>query len=414
MLKKLEKMGITASINRSSVESEIVRIFNGEVSIVERGVFEPITVYIMKGKRRANIYAKMDEDEDKVAKRAADLLKNIGEMQFKGITPGRFKYELKRRDIKQKDIVDDLMEESSSRGITLNGTIKRYKEKVEVTDSFGKDIRIQNGNTELNLNGRKSYVGAYSRVYENNEKIQAKEAVDEIEKFADIKPNWVDFQGKLDVVLLPMASSVLFSMLAQAASAFDILNHESFLVDKLNTEIASKDVSVQDRFDGPEFSPFDDENTKSSNFYIVKDGMLLELLHNNTTADIMKAKNHGNAGIVSGQPRNIFVDNGDLSYYDLLNKSDRCIVVNNLWYTRFNNVLKGDYSTMPKDAVLLVERGTVKGTIKNLRISDNILNQLKNIIYLGNDGRYVKSWEVEIPTHAPSVMLKDVNFTKSY
>ncbi|MCW1301686.1 MAG: TldD/PmbA family protein, partial [Candidatus Parvarchaeota archaeon] len=364
--------------------------------------------------RRANIYAKMDEDEDKVAKRAADLLKNIGEMQFKGITPGRFKYELKRRDIKQKDIVDDLMEESSSRGITLNGTIKRYKEKVEVTDSFGKDIRIQNGNTELNLNGRKSYVGAYSRVYENNEKIQAKEAVDEIEKFADIKPNWVDFQGKLDVVLLPMASSVLFSMLAQAASAFDILNHESFLVDKLNTEIASKDVSVQDRFDGPEFSPFDDENTKSSNFYIVKDGMLLELLHNNTTADIMKAKNHGNAGIVSGQPRNIFVDNGDLSYYDLLNKSDRCIVVNNLWYTRFNNVLKGDYSTMPKDAVLLVERGTVKGTIKNLRISDNILNQLKNIIYLGNDGRYVKSWEVEIPTHAPSVMLKDVNFTKSY
>jgi len=307
-----------------------------------------------------------------------------------------------------------LLKESSQTGIILNGTIKQNKIKTHTVDSFGKDISVQAGSSELNLNGKKSYVGAYGRVYSQNEKIDPKTVINEIEGLADIKPNWVDFQGKADAILLPMASSVLFSMLAQSASAFNILNHESFLVDKINTYVASEVVSMQDRFDGPEFTPFDDENTKCSNFYIVKDGKLLELLHNNTTAAALKAKNHGNAGIISGEPRNLFVDNGNLSYDELLGKTERCIVINNLWYTRFNNILKGDYSTMPKDAVLLIERGTVKGAIKNLRISDNILNQMKNILYFGNNGRYVKSWENDIPTHVPSILVKDVNFTKSY
>lgn len=414
LIKKLEKESITSSITYSVSESEITRIFDSEASIEEKHALEQIVVYVTKGKKRTNIYAKTNDSEDKIVSRAVSLLSNIGETQFEGITAGKVKYKFSGKPAKQNNIVADFLDESAKAGITLNGTIKQNKVKVHIVDSFGKDISIQTNGNEVNLNGKKSYIGAYGRVYGQDEKIDAKAAINEIESLADIKPTWVDFQGKADAILLPMASSVLFSMLAQSASAFDVLNHESFLVDRVNTDVASEVVSIQDRFDGPDFTPFDDENTKCSNFYIVKNGKLLELLQNNTTAAAMKTKNHGNAGIISGAPRNLFLENGSLSYNELLEKTERCIVVNNLWYTRFNNILKGDYSTMPKDAVLLVEKGVVKGAIKNLRISDNILNQLKNVMYFGNDARYVKSWENEIPTHVPSVLVKDVNFTKSY
>ena len=89
------------------------------------------------------------------------------------------------------------------------------------------------------------------------------------------------------------------------------------------------------------------------------------------------------------------------------------MIVTNVWYTRFQNYATGDFSTIPRDGLFLVENGKVSGAVKELRISDNLLNILKNAVAIGNKPEQVFGWEVEMPVITPAVLVKDIHFTKS-
>jgi len=89
------------------------------------------------------------------------------------------------------------------------------------------------------------------------------------------------------------------------------------------------------------------------------------------------------------------------------------IYVTNCWYTRFQNYSTGDFSTIPRDGIFLVEDGELSDPIKEIRISDNMQRLLKNISALGNDTRHIHWWEAETPCFTPHVMIKDVNITRS-
>ena len=89
------------------------------------------------------------------------------------------------------------------------------------------------------------------------------------------------------------------------------------------------------------------------------------------------------------------------------------IYITNTWYTRFSNYLAGDFSTIPRDGIFLIEKGEIKYPIRGIRVSDNMLNVLKNVKAVGNDPKQILFWlEVTTPTIAPHVLVKDVNITK--
>jgi len=91
----------------------------------------------------------------------------------------------------------------------------------------------------------------------------------------------------------------------------------------------------------------------------------------------------------------------------------RGLVVTNVWYTRFQNYSSGDFSTIPRDGMFLIENGKIVGPVKELRISDNMLSILSNVVAVGNKPEQVFGWEVEIPVNTPPVVVKDVRLTKS-
>jgi len=80
---------------------------------------------------------------------------------------------------------------------------------------------------------------------------------------------------------------------------------------------------------------------------------------------------------------------------------------------RYQNYRTGDFSTIPRDGMFLIRNGTISSSIRELRISDNMLRILKNIKEIGRTRIWVKWWEVDIPTLAPYVVVEDLNFTKS-
>ena len=73
----------------------------------------------------------------------------------------------------------------------------------------------------------------------------------------------------------------------------------------------------------------------------------------------------------------------------------------------------GLYSTIPRDACFLVKNGEKVAPIHNIRISDDLPRQLSNIKSLSKQRKWIKWWEVEVPTLSPSIIIEQVPVTRS-
>ncbi len=124
-------------------------------------------------------------------------------------------------------------------------------------------------------------------------------------------------------------------------------------------------------------------------------------------------KSTGNAGLVNPQPRNVVMGAGDMSQEEMIRECKNGLYITDVWYTRFQNYQTGDFSTIPRDAILVIKNGEIVGSIKNIRVSDNIQKMFENVVALGKEQQWIHWWEVTIPTYLPHVLVNNVNITKS-
>jgi len=158
---------------------------------------------------------------------------------------------------------------------------------------------------------------------------------------------------------------------------------------------------------------FDDEGVPTRRNVIIDEGVLKSYLHNSTSAKKFGVETTGNAGLISPHPWNLVIGPGERSFEELLAEIDRGIYVTNDWYLRYQNYRRGDFSTIPRDGMFLVEKGDISSSIRELRISDNMLRIFQNILGLSRSRSWVKWWEVSTPTLTPYALIEGLNFTKS-
>ena len=63
--------------------------------------------------------------------------------------------------------------------------------------------------------------------------------------------------------------------------------------------------------------------------------------------------------------------------------------------------------------MFLIRNGEIKTSIRELRISDNMLRIFRSITGLSDSRQWVKWWEVAVPTLTPYAVVEDMIFTKS-
>ena len=97
----------------------------------------------------------------------------------------------------------------------------------------------------------------------------------------------------------------------------------------------------------------------------------------------------------------------------MISQIKRGVYLTNIWYTRFQNYHTGDFSTIPRDGAFLIKNGEIVHPIKNIRLSENIINILKSTVALGKDVKQIRGWEVETPTTTPMALVKGLNVTRS-
>jgi PmbA protein len=223
-------------------------------------------------------------------------------------------------------------------------------------------------------------------------------------------------QGRYDVIFSPTVSADLVEHVGEFASAFTVLTGGSFLENLLGKQVAVPDFSLVDEGIGDETfggRSFDDEGVSTQKTTIIKNGIAETYLHNSTTANVFKTSTTGSAGIIDPHPWNLSVEPGDSSFEEMVKETKRGVVITNNWYTRFQNYRAGEYSTVPRDAAFYIENGEIKNAVAELRVSDSIPRQLQNIFLLSKERRWVKWWEVNIPTFSPWIAVREVPITRA-
>jgi PmbA protein len=236
-------------------------------------------------------------------------------------------------------------------------------------------------------------------------------------RFAKASANPMDGEpGKYEAVLGPLVFADLACQVGRSASAFNVDMGLSFLGGKIDQKIASDKFGLADdaTLKGSYGAfPFDAEGMPTRRTAIIENGTLRSYLHNSATAKKFGTESTANAGLMIPHPFNLVVEAGDKTLEDLIGSVDKGVYVTNDWYLRYQNYATGDFSVIPRDALFFIKNGQVEKSIRELRISDNMLRILSNVSALTRERKWVKWWEVEVPTLSPSVLVDNINFTKS-
>jgi len=228
--------------------------------------------------------------------------------------------------------------------------------------------------------------------------------------------------GTYDLILSPTIAANVIGQVPESANPFYIMMGLSPLGDKMGAQIAPEFVTAYEDplfLGGLQSTPFDWEGTPSKTIKIVDKGVLKALVHNTTTGRLYETKSTGSSRMVDmgggtklllPAASNLVFENGKYSVEELLDVDRPAIYVTCNWYTRFQNYQTGEFSTIPRDAMFLVNKGEMK-PIKNMRISDNLMRMFANIDALGNDRTQVYWWEVPTPTIIPTMRIRDCKMT---
>ncbi|MEM3877602.1 MAG: metallopeptidase TldD-related protein, partial [Candidatus Woesearchaeota archaeon] len=238
---------------------------------------------------------------------------------------------------------------------------------------------------------------------------ESAELANEIFSDVKIKP------GRYDVLFYPLPFASLVELTAYSCSIFEVEAGSSFLENKLEKQVSSRDFTLMDdptQEGGIGSVLFDDEGVPAKRKALIENGVLKTYLHNTSTARRYGIESTGNAGLIIPTPFNIVLKPGKSEIDNMISSIKKGLIVTNLWYTRFQNYRTGEFSTLPRDQVFYIKNGRIIGQARRIRISDTMPNILKNVSSIGKNSKKIIGWEVETPVETPPVLIRQVGITR--
>jgi PmbA protein len=369
------------------------------------------------------------KDVDGSVKRLLGLAKVSQENpMFGGFAKGTFKYAKNKADKNLADLESptefvfeaiDAAEKEAGTKVDSGGILFTRFEDVYLASSEGPVGIDSRSSVELSIRAFSEHEASghgveCSSSLKDFKPARAGTKAGEIAKLA--RNPKVGDEGVYDVIFDPLIFGSALGMWAGMVSAFAVMIQMSVFVNKLGQKVAPENVTFRDNPAAYSASNrvFDDEGVPTRENIVIDHGVLKTFLHNASTAKIFKTETTGNAGLVFPNSWNIEMDAGDMNKHELFGEVKKGLYLTNTWYTRFQNYMKGDFSTIPRDGIFLIENGEVKQSLKDLRISDNALTMLGSIAAISKERQHVHWWmEADPPSLSPYVLIKNVHMTKS-
>lgn len=222
-------------------------------------------------------------------------------------------------------------------------------------------------------------------------------------------------EGNYDIILSPFIFASFVNSMGFLASAFNVSAGLSPLAGNLGKEVATRDLTMSDDATEDTIGKrlFDDEGVPTSSTKLIERGILKTYLHNTSTAKRMGAKSTGNAGLIVPVPFSLIVEKGDWKAEEILSEAKDALYLTNTWYTRYQNRVTGDFSSIPRDGIFRVKGGEVVESWRNIRISDNMLNLFKSVECLSRERKEVMWYSLDCPAVVPWAFARNIKVTRS-
>ncbi len=429
MVKKGKALGADEVIARTILgQHKQTRFSNSQIDITVEWNNYVTNVVLAWNKRLVATQIQNFQNIDLILEQLFKLAKVSKENStFGGIAKGTFKYPKPKADKKLLQLEDsseyvfeaiDAARKAAGTDVNTGGILYTEYEDIYLVSSegpIGHDIRSA---IELSIR-------AFSQIDASGHGVECCSSLKDFKPFrAGEKAGRIarlaknpksGEEGKYDVVFDPLFFGSMLGVWGDMASAYYVMIQMSVFANKLGQKVAPDMVTLRDN--PAEYSVsnriFDDEGVPVRENLLIDHGVLKKYLHNTSTAKLFKTETTANAGLVRPTPWNLEMDSGDMSIDELFSEVKRGLYLTNTWYTRFQNYATGDFSTIPRDGVLLIEKGEIKQSWKDMRLSDNSLRLLNQISGISRERQHVHWWiEANPPSLSPYVLARNIQMTK--
>ncbi|MCL2155406.1 MAG: TldD/PmbA family protein [Leptospirales bacterium] len=265
-------------------------------------------------------------------------------------------------------------------------------------------------------------VSAYSgfEIVENRESL----AEDVVKRAVDLLDAEPAPSGTYNIIADPKLSGVFIHEAFGHMSEADFIHENPRMKDimVIGKEFGPQGLNVYDDgtlhgFAG--YIPFDDEGILPSKIPLIKDGLLSGRLHSRETAAKMNEELTGNGRAISvmRQPivrmTNTYIDNGEYSKDDIFASMDDGLYAVDVIGGQTNL----EMFTFTAGYGYLIKNGKPKNMFRDIVLTGNVFNTLKNIEMIGNDkelfgglGGCGKGGQSPLPVSfgGPHIKIKDV------
>jgi len=412
-----KKLGATdSSVVVSNSISETVNFRNEKLDESNRSdnLSIGITTYIGKKKSSISSSNLLKDNLETLIEKCIETTKNTPEDEFNSL-PDK---DLLATEIKDLDLYDDthIKNENKIEYLKkLEAAASNDKKIINTESSFTEDksnfilansIGFSMGYTSSSFMASSVTVAkddkSMERDYEYTSKCYLKDIQDaeELGKLAaeqtirKLSPKKIGSE-KIAIIFDKRIAKGILNTLAGAISSSAISRGTSFLKGKINQKIFSDEINIFDKPDilkGLGSRSFDSEGVKTNTLKLVERGVLKHYLMDTYNGKKLNIRSNGRCGGTS----NLYFDNGNISYKDLLSSNPRCLYITET-IGHGSNIVTGDYSVGATG--FLIENGEFKYPINEITIAGNFKDMFQNIT-LAND------LEFKYATNSPTMMIE--------
>ncbi len=419
-----------------SANTQQVRFSNSQIDAVNAWSERHAILFVAIGKHVVSSDLRSRDDYDELVKRLVTQAKKAPENEgYGGIASGKFKYKPARIDraiVGLKDpskMAHEAISAAESEGANnVGGTLFVRHQTSGIASSAGPLATDESASVDLSVRAfsQPEASGHAVSCSPRLSRLRPKDTGAKAGRLAVMAKNPAQgAQGKSDFILEPLFIGGLINSTSNMMSAFQVDIGVSMYAKMIGKRVASEEVTIVDDpiSDSTSRRAFDHEGAPCRRNIVVKDGILKTYLHNTSTAKRFKTKSTANAGplipttfTTAGQPvpfHPVIVP-GDWKVDEMIADTKRGLYANNTWYTRYQNYTTGEFSTIPRDAILRIENGEIVGAVKNIRVSDNMMNLWKSADAISRSSEEVFWWdEAAPPSTLPTARFKGLNVTRS-
>lgn len=430
IVKELSKIYDEVAVLINNSERVMIKIWNSEPSVVQSWFDWDLGVRLAKNGRVWVLWYRF-KDPEHLIKSAQNLFNYVDKVQESEIY-APLPEEVSCKPVENAfdvNVTGYMNDPTPLAELLINEALSQRVDRVAGMVTLGKTTRTLVTSRGYECVESKTSVEAYARAFKDDYSGQWAYGSTHVDlnairtvgwkagHYATITNNRVDLTpGKYRVIVSPLVAGNLFNYIARMASALSIVAGFSFFLKyMLGTKVAIDWLSVYDR---PRDTllhgsvGFDDEGVATYDKPIIENGVFKTMLHNSGTARRLGAKSTGNAGWIFPTPWNIEIVPGELREEELLQELKSGVFITNNWYTRLQNYYEGVFSTVSRDAALLVQNGEVVGHVGRVRIASSFPHLLANLLSATRTRYDISWWEVSIPTRAPYMLLDNIQITK--